>query len=93
MEAAHQNKQLMKGKVESAISKVTQEQNSTNSFDKQKQCKKEALSPMADCTFKDINCHKCGKKGHIAKVCRTERTSPTQWIETEENNDVIFLSG
>ena len=39
MEVAHQNTQLMKGKVEGAISKVTQEQNSTNSFDKQEQYK------------------------------------------------------
>ena len=39
MEAAHQNTQLMKGKVEGAISKVIQEQNLTNSFDKQEQYK------------------------------------------------------
>ena len=40
MEAAHQNTQLMKRGVEGAISKVTQEQNSTSSPDKQEQYKK-----------------------------------------------------
>ena len=101
MEAAHQNTQLMKGKVEGVISKVTQEQTSTNSFDKQEQYKKKKPCyrcgkqghSAADCTFKDSNCHKCGKKGHIAKVCRTKKTSRTQWVETEENNDVIFRVG
>ena len=43
---------------------------------------------QADCSFKDSNCHKCGKKGHIAKVI-----SRTQWVETEESNDVIFRVG
>ena len=40
MEAAHQNTQLMKGKVEGAISKVTQKQSSTSNPDKQEQYKK-----------------------------------------------------
>ena len=102
MEAAHQNTQLMKGKVEGAISKVTQEQNSMNSSDKQEQhkkkkpcyhCGKQGHS-AADCTFKDSNCHKCGKKGHIAKVCHTKRTNRTQWVGTDVNNDdVIFRVG
>ena len=101
MEAAHQNTQLMKGKVEGVIIKVTQEQNPTNSVDKQEQYKKKKHSfrcgkpghSVADCTFKDSYCHKCGKKGHIAKVCRTKRTGHTQWVETDESNDVIFRVG
>ena len=69
MEAAHQNTQLMKGKMEGAISRVTREQNSTNSSDKQEQHKKK--KPCYRCgkqghsaTFKDSKYHKCGKKGH-----------------------------
>ena len=102
MEAAHQNTQLMKGKVEGTISKVTQEQNSMNSSDKQEQhkkkmpcyrCGKQGHS-AADCTFKDSNCLKCGKKGHITKVCHTKRTNHTQWVGTDVNNDdVIFRVG
>ena len=30
----------------------------------------------ATCRFKDAVCHKCNKKGHLAKVCRSKR--PTQ---------------
>jgi hypothetical protein len=28
------------------------------------------------CRFKTETCHKCGKMGHIAKVCRSSRTIP-----------------
>ena len=27
----------------------------------------------AECRFKEVDCHKCGKKGHIAKVCRSKQ--------------------
>ena len=27
---------------------------------------------MAECKFKDVLCHTCGKRGHIAKVCRSK---------------------
>ena len=44
----------------------------------------------ADCRFKDIDCHHCGKRGHIAKVCcakarerqprRQQKTSRTRLL-------------
>ena len=27
-----------------------------------------------DCCFKDFDCHNCGKKGHIARACRSKKT-------------------
>ena len=105
MEAAHQNTQFMKGKAEGTIGKVTHEQKSTSSSDKQEQSKKKKCyrcgkhgHAAADCTFKDSKCHKCGKKGHIAKVCHTKGVHLTQCIETDlppsaHTEDVVFRLG
>ena len=32
----------------------------------------------AECPFKDSDCHHCGKKGHIAKVCRSKQGQAKQ---------------
>ena len=46
-----------------------------------------------DCKFKDATCHKCGKVGHIAPVCRTKpnrsargRTKNTKWVAASEQD-------
>ena len=49
----------------------------------------------ADCQFKDSKCHKCGKIGHIAKVCRMKGVNLTECIKTDlppsaHIDDVIF---
>ena len=40
-----------------------------------------------ECGFREATCHKCKKKGHIAKVCRSARNSAQQgsakWVETQ----------
>ena len=105
MEAAHQNTQLLKGKTEGAISKVTHEQRLTSNSDKPEQSKKKKCyrcgkhgHAAADCTFKDSKCHECGKKGHIAKVCHTKGVNLTECVETDllpgaHTDDVIFRVG
>ena len=106
MEAAHQNTQLMKGKAEGTISKVSHEQKSTGNSDKQEQCKKKKPCyrcgkpghAASDCTFKDSKCHKCGKKGHIAKVCHTKGVNLAECVETDPSSsahteDVVFRVG
>ena len=44
----------------------------------------------ADCRFKDIDCHHCGKRGHIAKVCRTKarEQQPRRQQKTSRTNQV-----
>ncbi|XP_062539247.1 uncharacterized protein K02A2.6-like [Armigeres subalbatus] len=41
------------------------------------------------CRFRDARCNKCDKKGHIAKVCRSAKSTfrkyPTDQIESSEN--------
>ena len=36
----------------------------------------------ATCRFKDAVCHKCNKKGHLAKVCRSKRPTQNQGSRT-----------
>ncbi len=33
------------------------------------------------CRFRDVECHACGKKGHIAKACRSKKTTPSSTQE------------
>ncbi len=45
-----------------------------------------------DCKFKDATCHACGKKGHIAPVCRSQDPHPqrnalVQQEEISSNSD------
>lgn len=43
----------------------------------------------SDCRFRDARCNKCNKKGHIAKVCRSTRSSAqsfsTDQVESSED--------
>lgn len=38
----------------------------------------------SQCYFFDKNCRKCGKKGHIARVCRSKVQKTTSYINTSE---------
>ena len=105
MEAAHQNRQFMKGKTEGAISKVTHEQRSASNGDKPDPYKKRKCyccgkqgHAATDCPFQDSKCHKCGRQGHLAKVCRTKGMNLTECIETDlppsaHMDNVIFRVG
>ena len=57
----------------------------------------------ADCRFKNVECHKCGKKGHIARVCRSKSrsleprpphksTQRTTHVVTEDSEDYAMYS-
>ncbi|XP_030757132.1 uncharacterized protein K02A2.6-like [Sitophilus oryzae] len=48
--------------------------------------------PRSQCRFLNANCLKCGKKGHISKVCRSKTTRDTNLITEDkpaENIDVV----
>ena len=68
--------------------------------EKRRPCYRCGRNHEADqCKFKEAKCHKCGKQGHIAQVCRTATTPPvdrtkrrpyqrrraggTKWLEAE----------
>lgn len=49
------------------------------------------------CRFLTATCHKCGKVGHIASVCRSKKPgskpkpkgkAPTQWVQTSDNDQL-----
>ncbi|XP_058836807.1 uncharacterized protein K02A2.6-like [Topomyia yanbarensis] len=44
------------------------------------------------CRFRDIRCHNCDKKGHIAKVCRSKsKNSSTDQVQSQEPSSEIDL--
>ena len=98
MEAAHQNTQLMKGRPEGTISRVSHDQESTGNSSKQEQSKRKKLCyrcgkaghAPSDCTFKDSNCRTCGRKGHIAKVCHSKKVNLADCVETEQSPSVSY---
>ena len=72
----------------------------TQRQEKRRPCYRCGRNHEADqCKFKEAKCHKCGKQGHIAPVCRTATTPPvdrpkrrpyqrrraggTKWLEAE----------
>ena len=42
--------------------------------------------PPDQCRLKDCTCHKCGEKGHIARVCKNR--SQAKWVGAEEDPGV-----
>ena len=39
------------------------------------------------CTFKGAECHNCGKKGHIARVCRSKVAKPSHLQESQREGE------
>ena len=39
---------------------------------------------LDQCRLKDLSCHECDEKGHIAKVCRYQ--AKAKWVEVEEDH-------
>ena len=97
LEAAEQNSQQIKEPLQEVL-KVTQKTAA------QQPARWELLQPTGyycyrcgstshsapTCRYKDCQCHKCKKKGHLAKVCQPRKPQgrrsdrlPTQWIEEE----------
>ena len=48
----------------------------------------------ATCQFKDVVCHKCNKKAHLAKVCRSKRPNQNQgsWTTHQITADDDYVS-
>nr|XP_049462311.1 uncharacterized protein K02A2.6-like [Anopheles coluzzii]XP_049462313.1 uncharacterized protein K02A2.6-like [Anopheles coluzzii]XP_049462317.1 uncharacterized protein K02A2.6-like [Anopheles coluzzii]XP_049462318.1 uncharacterized protein K02A2.6-like [Anopheles coluzzii]XP_049462319.1 uncharacterized protein K02A2.6-like [Anopheles coluzzii] len=43
----------------------------------------------SQCRFRTAKCNKCNRKGHIAKVCRSERKLlPTAQVQSQQNSDI-----
>ena len=64
MEAAEKNAKSLKG-TENSIKSVT-------SVKACYRCERTSHN-QKDCRFKDAECHNCGKRGHIATVCRSPK--------------------
>ena len=57
--------------------------------------------PPAKCRFKQASCHKCNKKGHIARACRSsqagmapqrhEETRPVHQVTQEDSSEVYTM--
>ena len=45
-----------------------------------------SIHPRRNCPTRDVQCHKCSKKGHFAKVCQTTTTAAVVSIHTSEGN-------
>ena len=63
MEAAGRNSQQLKGSNSVAVQRVSGSRTSPNTRPKRKVCYHCA------CPYKDVQCHYCGKLGHLASVC------------------------
>jgi len=48
--------------------------------------------PAGSCPFKEATCHKCSKKGHIAKACKSHKKTkfPTQKSSTSKSQNKSF---
>ncbi len=45
-----------------------------------------------DCKFKDATCHACGKKGHIAPVCRSQDPHPQRTNRVVQQEEISSSS-
>ena len=62
-EAAGRNAKDLQPTMSPTVNRVQHKKNCYHCGDKHSQ---------ADCKFRAAECHKCGKKGHIARVCRSK---------------------
>ena len=77
METAERNAQDLQGPKAERLHAVIKPRNVSDS------AKRGEVQPMCyrcggkhkapDCRVKEMRCHQCGKKGHLAKVCRSKR--------------------
>jgi hypothetical protein len=86
METAAKDSQELQGKPESTeVNKLHPDKNKTEQVTQQK-CPEKPKTPCyrcgaeshnsSECRFKNENCRKCGKRGHIQRVCRSSRADP-----------------
>ena len=76
MEAAERNARSLKGS-DPAIRRLTGHPGVRKQQQPCSRCGKTTHTP-SDCHFKDAECHACGKKGHIAPVCRSKPRPQTK---------------
>ena len=76
MEAAERNTRSLKGS-DPAIRRLTGRPGVRKQQQPCSRCEKTTHTP-SDCRFKVAECHACGKKGHIAPVCRSKPRPQTK---------------
>ena len=80
MESANKNTCSFKG-LEPAIKSVhTKPPRTAQPYSR---CGKSNHTPV-ECKFKDAECHACGKKSHIAPVCRSKQQQPRPQRRTNQ---------
>ena len=83
MEAAAKDSLELKGKNESEVNKLNKEkgkvENARDEVRSKRPCYRcgSNLHSSEECHFKNENCRKCGKVGHIQRVCRSGRNQRT----------------
>ena len=94
MEAAERNLQDLKGPKVSVENVYVVKESASN-----KQiiscCRCGAKHRAAECHFKDIACHICGKQGHLAIVCRSrfKRTQSSSSLFQRETHQIRSETG
>ena len=81
MEAAEKNAKSLKG-TENAVNRVAPQR---------KPCYRCGRSShdQKDCKFRDAECHNCGKRGHIAPVCRSPKKRQINVISRHQQRSPI----
>ena len=83
MEAAAKDSLELQGKNESVVNKLNKEKGKVENVRDEVWSKRRCyrcgsnLHSLEECHFKNANCRKCGKVGHIQRVCRSGRNQQT----------------